>query len=133
MIKKYITVAGIDNTTRIVDGDKELDQGPTVLIVIDRYLESRVIFSIIRRIHPKAVLVSNGVLSILPNGTILILEGDQEVQSIIDNHTLGDQVVISVGLSECFYTSNILNKNLINTKYAISKLPHLVKLVTAIS
>lgn len=133
MIKKYITVAGVDNTTRIVDGDKELDQGPTVLIVIDRYLEPRVIFSIIRRMHPKAVLVSSGLFSILPNGNIVLIDGSIDDQSIIDNHTLGDQVAISVGLSECFYTSNILNKNLINTKYAISKLPHLVKLVTAIS
>lgn len=133
MIKKYIIVAGIDTTSRIVDGDKELDQGPTVLIVIDRYLESRVIFSIIRRTYPKAVLVSNGVLSILPNGTIVLIDGTEEDQSIIDDHILGDQVAISVSLSECFYTSNILNKNLINTKYAISKLPHLVKLVTAIS
>lgn len=133
MIKRYITVTGIDTTSRIVDGDRELDQGPIILIVIDRHLESRVVFSIIKRIYPTAILVSSGLISIVPNNTILIVDGNQEDQSIIDDHTLGNQVAISVSIKECFYTSNILNKNLINTKYAIGKLPHLVKLVSAIS
>lgn len=133
MIKKYITVTGINTTTRIVDGDKELDQGPIVLIVLDKHLESRVIFGVIKRMYPDAVLVSSGIVSILPKGIIRLLEGDIETQSIIDNHLFGDQVAISVSINECFYSSNILNKNLINTKYNIGKLPYLVKLASAIS
>lgn len=133
MIKKYITVTGINTTTRIVDGDKELDQGPIVLIVLDKHLESRIIFGVIKRMYPDAVLVSSGIISILPDGIIRLLEGDMETQSIIDNHLFGDQVAISVSINECFYSSNILNKNLFNTKYNIGKLPYLVKLVSAIS
>ena len=133
MIKKYITVTGINTTTRIVDGDKELDQGPIVLIVLDKHLESRIIFGVIKRMYPDAVLVSSGIISILPDGIIRLLEGDMETQSIIDNHLFGDQVAISVSINGCFYSSNILNKNLINTKYNIGKLPYLVKLVSAIS
>lgn len=133
MIKKYITVTGINTTTRIVDGDKELDQGPIVLIVLDKHLESRIIFGVIKRMYPDAVLVSSGIVSILPDGIIRLLEGDMETQSIIDNHLFGDQVAISVSINECFYSSNILNKNLFNTKYNIGKLPYLVKLVSAIS
>lgn len=133
MIKKYITVTGINTTTRIVDGDKELDQGPIVLIVLDKHLESRIIFGVIKRMYPDAVLVSSGIVSILPDGIIRLLEGDMETQSIIDNHLFGDLVAISVSINECFYSSNILNKNLFNTKYNIGKLPYLVKLVSAIS
>lgn len=133
MIKKYITVTGINTTTRIVDGDKELDQGPIVLIVLDKHLESRIIFGVIKRMYPDAVLVSSGIISILPDGIIRLLEGDMETQSIIDNHLFGDLVAISVSINECFYSSNILNKNLFNTKYNIGKLPYLVKLVSAIS
>lgn len=133
MIKKYITVTGINTTTRIVDGDKELDQGPIVLIVLDKHLESRIIFGVIKRMYPDAVLVSSGIVSILPDGIIRLLEGDMETQSIIDNHLFGDLVAISVSITECFYSSNILNKNLFNTKYNIGKLPYLVKLVSAIS
>lgn len=127
MIKKYITVAGIDTTTRIVDGDRELDQGTPMLIVIDRYLESRVIFSILKKTYPNCVLVSSGVLSIRPKGNIVILEGSQDDQLIINSHILGIQILLMITIKNCYYTNNIRTPNILNKEYPLGHLPKLLK------
>lgn len=133
MIKKFITIAGINNNVNIVDGDREVDQGKVVMIVIDRYLDPRVVFSILKRNNPNLVLLSSGLLNIIPNNSVIMVEGNQLDQSIIDNHILDGQVVISVTTRECLYTKNITNDRLINMRYPIGKLSHLLKIVSFIS
>jgi hypothetical protein len=133
MIKKFITVTGINNKVNIVDGDREVDQGKVVMIMIDRHLEPRVIFSILKREFPSIELLSTGLISILGTGNIILLSGTKEDQSIIDNHMLGIQIIVLVTLKECLYTSNITNDNLINAKYPLGKLPFITKIVSFIS
>lgn len=127
MLKKFITVAGINTTTKFVDGDRESDQGTPMLIVIDRYLDPRVIFSILKRTYPNCVLVSSGVLSIRPKGEIVMLEGSQDDQLIIDSHILGIQILLTVTIQNCYYTSNIRTPNTLNKEYPLGHLAKLLK------
>ena len=133
MVKKYITVTGIDNRVSILGGDRELDQGKVIMIVIDRYLEPRVIFSILKREFPNIVLVSSGLISILGFNNVILLSGATDDQLIIDNHIMSDEIVLSVTQQECFYTYNISSLNTINSKYPLGKLPFITKIVSFIS
>lgn len=133
MIKKYITVAGIDNRVSILSGDRELDQGKVIMIMIDRYLESGIIFSILKREFPNIVLISSGLISILGFNKIVLQSGSIDDQILIDNHLMSAEIVLSVIKQECFYTSNITSPNLINTKYPLGKLPDITKIVSFIS
>lgn len=132
MIKKYITVTGINTDINIVDGDREVNQGPVILLVLDKHLEVNTIFAIIKRNHPNAILVSNGAVSIVPEG-IIMLESTEADRAIWDDHILGDQLAIAVTIKNCFYTKRIMNNKYSNTSYPIGHLHKVVEIVSAIS
>lgn len=133
MIKKYITVSGLSNNVSIIDGDREVDQGSLLTIIIDKHLEVDVVFNIIKRNVKGLVLVSKGLVSILGDNSIIVLSGPKTDQVLFAEHILGFNTIISVTKFNCFYTHNITKPNIYNKRYSLGLLPYLLKIVSTIS
>lgn len=129
MIKKYIIVAGLVNNITIVGGDREVDQGPEVLVVVDRHLDELTVFKILKQKYPKIVLISSGVISILGDKVIRILVGPTSDITIMNNHTYNNQVAVVVNTYSCSYSKNITRSNTPISTHPIGSLNIVMDLV----
>lgn len=113
MVKKYIVVAGVCNTeVKVVDGDRETNQGNEVLLILDKYLEVCTIIKTLKQLNPDIAIISNGLLSVT-NDVVLPLDIPRyNDRAVIDDFmlTLSRAVLVEkTGLHIIYRVSDILN------------------------
>lgn len=113
MVKKYIVVAGVCNTeVKVVDGDRETNQGNEVLLILDKHLDVSTIIKTLKQLNPDIAIISNGLLSVT-NDVVLPLDIPRyNDKAVIDDFilTLSRAVLVEkTGLYIIYRVSDILN------------------------
>lgn len=113
MVKKYIVVAGVCNTeVKVVDGDRETNQGNEVLLLLDKHLEVSTIIKTLKQLNPDIVIVSNGLLSVTNDVVLPLNIPRYNDKAVLDDFilTLSRAVLLEkTGLHIIYRVSDILN------------------------
>lgn len=113
MVKKYIVVAGVCNTeVKVVDGDRETNQGNEVLLILDKHLEVSTIIKILKQLNPDIAIISNGLLSVTNDVVLPLYIPRYNDKAVIDDFilTLSRAVLVEkTGLHIIYRISDIHN------------------------